>query len=194
MKLDLVHDIQKSYRSVIDSMSKPGHINSIKDQANKIDLDIDFENSTFVLMLMLLDAEVSFKVFSKKEKEITKLISQLTYAKPEAVENANYIFVMEDAEDGDIENAIEKAYEGNLIDPHKSATIIVEVLKITNDKEIVLTGPGIKDENYLKVDVCGNWIEKRKLKNVEYPLGVDIIMVDKKADLICIPRTTNISV
>lgn len=194
MKLDLVHDIQKAYRSVVDSMSRPGHINNIKDQADKVDLDIDFYNATLILMLMLLDAEVSFKVFSKNEEEITKFISQLTYAKPESIENANFIFVMTDAENSHIEEAFDKAYEGDLINPHGSATIIVEAKGITNDREIILTGPGIKDENHIRVDINKGWIEKHREKNVEYPLGVDIIMVDEKANLICIPRTTKITI
>lgn len=193
MKLDLVHDIQKAYRSVVASMSRPGHITNIIEEANKVDLDIDFYDATFVLMLMLLDAEVSFKIFSRNEEKITKFVSRLTYAKPESVKNASFIFVMKDAEAGGLEEAIEKAYEGDLIDPHKSATIIVEAMNITNDKEIILTGPGIKDENYIKVDLDKNWIEKRRFKNIEYPLGVDIIMVDKRANMICIPRTTKIS-
>ncbi|WZL74712.1 phosphonate C-P lyase system protein PhnH [Clostridiaceae bacterium 35-E11] len=192
MKLDFVHDIQKAYRSVVASMSRPGHITNIIEEANKVDLDIGFYNATLVLMLMLLDAEVSFKIFSRNEEKITKFVSQLTYAKLESVENANFIFVMNDAEDDDLEKAFKKAYEGDLIDPHKSATIIVETRSITNDKKVTLTGPGIKDENYIKVDVVGNWIEKRKFKNMEYPLGVDVIMVDESANLICIPRTTKI--
>ncbi|WP_026895643.1 phosphonate C-P lyase system protein PhnH [Clostridiisalibacter paucivorans] len=194
MKLDLVHDIQKAYRSVVDSMARPGHINNIKDQADKVDLEIDFYNATLILMLMLLDAEVSFKVFSKNEEEITKFISQLTYAKPESIKNANFIFIMTDAENSHIEEAFDKAYEGDLINPHGSATIIVEAKGITNDREIILTGPGIKDENHIRVDINKGWIEKHREKNIEYPLGVDIIMVDEKANLICIPRTTKITI
>ncbi|MCG8481816.1 MAG: phosphonate C-P lyase system protein PhnH, partial [Clostridia bacterium] len=112
MKLDLVHDIQKAYRKVVESMSRPGHINSINEEASKVDLEIQFYPSTLVLMLMLLDAEVSFKIISENEASMTQLISQLTYAKPETVENANFIFVMKDVNDGELERVLEKAYEG----------------------------------------------------------------------------------
>lgn len=64
---------------------------------------------------------------------------------------------------------------------------------ISNDKELILKGPGIKDKNYIKVDISGNWVEKRELKNIEYPLGVDTIIIDKNSNLICLPRTTQIS-
>ena len=164
MKLDLVHDIQKAYRKVVESMSRPGHINSINEEASKVDLEIQFYPSTLVLMLMLLDAEVSFKIISENEASMTQLISQLTYAKPETVENANFIFVMKDVNDGELERVLEKAYEGDLIDPHKSATIIAEVNQITNERELILQGPGIKDKNELKVDLNGHWVEKRRLK------------------------------
>ncbi|SKC47732.1 phosphonate C-P lyase system protein PhnH [Maledivibacter halophilus] len=193
MKVDLVHDIQKAYRNVVESMSRPGLITNISKEANKVDLDIEFYNSTLVLMLMLLDAEVSFKVFSENEEKITKLVSQLTYAKPNPLEKSSYVFIMKDSKTIDIEEAFEKAYGGNLIDPHKSATIIIEANNISNDKELILKGPGIKDKNYIKVDISGNWVEKRELKNIEYPLGVDTIIIDKNSNLICLPRTTQIS-
>ena len=193
MGLDTVHDIQIAYRKVIDCMSRPGHIGNIYEEADRVDLDIDFYNSTLVLMLMLLDAEVNFKVFSKNEERITKFVSQLTYAKPQTVEKASFVFVLRDAEEIDIKEAFEKAYEGDLIDPHRSATIIVEADGITNDRDLILSGPGIKDRNYIAIDLPSCWIDKRRLKNIEYPLGVDTIIVDKNSKLICLPRTTQIS-
>ncbi len=193
MKLDMVHDIQRVYRKVVDCMSKPGHINNICEEASRIDLDIDFYNSTVVLMLMLLDPEVSFKIFSINEDKITKLVNQLTYAKAETVENANFIFVLRDTEEANIGKAFERGYEGSLIDPHSSATIIIESGSITKDKDLILSGPGIKDKNYVTIDLPHNWIEKRSLKNTEYPLGVDTIIVDGDSNLLCLPRTTEIS-
>ncbi|MCG8483376.1 MAG: phosphonate C-P lyase system protein PhnH, partial [Clostridia bacterium] len=73
-----------------------------------------------------------------------------------------------------------------------SATIVAEVNQITNERELILQGPGIEDKNELKVDLNGHWVEKRRLKNIEYPLGVDMIMVDKNSNLVGIPRTTQI--
>jgi len=46
MEYDLVHDIQKAYRKIIDCQSSPGTITDLNDEAKKIDLDIGCLKST----------------------------------------------------------------------------------------------------------------------------------------------------
>ncbi|MTI65834.1 MAG: phosphonate C-P lyase system protein PhnH [Firmicutes bacterium] len=192
MKLDMVHDIQRTYRKVLNSMSRPGEIENIKNESQKVDIDTEFFNSTLVLMFMLLDAEVSFKIISNKEDEMTKFINQLTYAKSKELHEADFIFLLNDAKKEDIESTFKKAKVGDLINPNKSATIIVESEKITNEKDLTLKGPGIKEVNYVEVKLKGNWIEERNEKNIEYPLGIDVIFTDINSNIMCLPRTTQI--
>ncbi|MDP4090421.1 MAG: phosphonate C-P lyase system protein PhnH [Bacillota bacterium] len=192
MKLDLVHDIQKSYRKVLNCMSRPGLIENIQDCSEKIDMENAFYKATLVLMVMLLDAEVSFNIVSKKQKEITEFVNRLTYAKASGLEDADYIFIMSDAEPQAIEEAYRRAKPGDLIDPHKSATIIMEAGKISNDRELMLKGPGIQEASFVRVDSKGNWMEERRNKNTEYPLGIDLVFVDNHSNIICLPRTTQI--
>jgi alpha-D-ribose 1-methylphosphonate 5-triphosphate synthase subunit PhnH len=190
--LDLVHDIQTSYRKVLNCMSRPGSIENIAYQIEKVDINIDFSKSTLIMMYMLLDAEVSFKIVSPKEEKIGKLVNQLTYGKYKRLEEADFIFIMKDADQDMVEQAFKAAKIGDLIDPHKSATIVVEAEEINSNKELVLTGPGIKTENYIQVKVKGNWLGEREKKNIEYPLGIDMILLDEESNIMCLPRTTQI--
>lgn len=193
MKLDLVHDIQNAYRKTLDSMARPGLINNFHRQAAKIDMEIGCFNSTLILVLMLFDTEVKFKVCSKREAEMTKLINQLTYAKATEIENADYILVLNDAQPADLERTIRSAYPGDLRDPHKAATIIVEVHSLSNERDLTLTGPGIEKESYIKVLTTDSWVDLRADKNSEFPLGIDLIFTDPQDDILCLPRTIRIS-
>ena len=65
MNLDLVHDTQKVYRKLLRCMSRPGVIENIKIQSEKIDFDISFYKSTLVNMYVLLDGEATFSIVSK---------------------------------------------------------------------------------------------------------------------------------
>ncbi|WP_315065629.1 phosphonate C-P lyase system protein PhnH [uncultured Clostridium sp.] len=190
--LDLVHDIQTSYRKVLNCMSRPGSIENIAYQIEKVDINIDFSKSTLIMMYMLLDAEVSFKIVSHEEEKIGKLVNQLTYGKYTSLEEADFIFIMKDADEDMVEQAFKAAKIGDLIDPHKSATIVVEVEEINNNKELMLRGPGIKKENYIQVKVKGDWLGEREKKNIEYPLGIDMILLDEESNVMCLPRTTQI--
>ena len=144
-------------------------------------------------MLMVLDREVSFNVVSEQGDDVSKLISEMTYAQVKPVEEADYIFVLKDSCDEKLEEVIQKSKIGDLIDPQKSATIIAEVECISNSGDMELRGPGIKDIN--EVNISGNkkWINARRDKNEEYPLGIDLIFIDENDNVVCIPRTTKIT-
>lgn len=193
MTLDLVHDIQSVYRKTLDSMSRPGLISNITHQSEKANIEISCFGSTLVLVLMLFDTEVKFKVCSEREAEVAKFINQLTYAKATEVESADYILVLQDAKPEDLEKAFRNAYPGDLLDPHKAATLIIEVDYVGNDGGLTLMGPGIETECYVDVKATDSWVDLRAEKNSEYPLGIDLIFTDRDDNLLCLPRTTQIS-
>jgi len=195
MKLDLVHDIQVAYRKTLDSMSRPGLISNIRDQANKVAREISNFNSdaTLVLVLMLFDTEVKFKVCSRRKAEIAELINQLTYAKPTERQNADFILVLDDADPEEFKQVFKDAYPGDLRDPHKAATIIIEADAVSNERGLTLTGPGIEKESHILVKTIHSWVNLRAEKNPEYPLGIDLIFTDTEANILCLPRTTQVS-
>ncbi|MBU3112534.1 phosphonate C-P lyase system protein PhnH [Clostridium lacusfryxellense] len=192
MKLDLVHDTQKAYRKLLNCMSRPGVIESIKEQSEKIDFDISFYKGTLINMYMLLDGEVTFNIVSNNTEEITKFVNQLTYAKATTLEEADFIFILRDARENSLGDAFKNAKIGTLIDPHKAATIIVEVEKLTTDRKYLLKGPGIEDLCQVNIITQCLFVEERKSKNIEYPLGVDTVFIDKEDQIMCLPRTTSI--
>lgn len=194
MELDMVHDIQAAYRKVVDSMSRPGLIGNISEQAGRLDIKTGCFNATAILALMLLDAEVTFKVYSEWETEVSKLFKQLTYAKRAETENADFIFVLHDAGPKDLEAALQAASSGDLVDPQQAATVIAEADELREGGGLRLAGPGIETENRVGIHPVfeTDWIALREKKNCEYPLGVDLIFTDWDDNLLCLPRTTQI--
>ncbi|WP_077210930.1 phosphonate C-P lyase system protein PhnH [Bacillus dakarensis] len=192
MKLDSVHDLQTVYRKLVDSTSRPGFISDLVPEADKLDDTVDFSESILLLALTLLDPEVSFKVYSKESHMVSEKISTLTYAKKKDADEADYIFVLKDAEEGSLVEAIQQGKPGTLKDPHVSATIITEVDRLSDDGELLLTGPGIQKSNTVAVGESDSWVEARQFKNTEYPMGIDLLFVDKQHQLLALPRTTRI--
>ena len=74
--------------------------------------------------------------------------------------------------------AIAQARPGTLVDPHLGATIVVEARSLSEDGCLLLSGPGIESSARLSVGMEGGWVAARAAKNVEFPLGVDLIFVD----------------
>ncbi len=193
MHLDMVHDIQGAYRKLLTAMSRPGTIENISNEAAKADMEISFYPGTLILMLMLLDSEVSFHIVGEEQEAIASLIHQLTYSSHRSLEEADYIFVLRGARDEEKLQTLKTAKLGNLVDPHASATIIFEVEELNKSKELILQGPGIEDRAYMGVTLFESWIEERTQRNSQYPLGIDIILADRASRIVGLPRTAQIS-
>lgn len=192
MKFDIVHNTQRAYRKVLDSMSRPGNINNLKDECESITFDIDINKGILLLMIMLLDREVSYCIESENRETYIKDINQLTYSKNTKAEKADFLFVLQDSLKRKVYETLEKTKIGTLIDPQKSTTIIYEVENFYSNKQFKLLGPGINGEKEISIDISDELLIIREIKNIEYPLGVDFIFIDKNYNLICIPRTTSI--
>jgi alpha-D-ribose 1-methylphosphonate 5-triphosphate synthase subunit PhnH len=193
VNLDIVHDIQAVYRKALNSMARPGTVESLEYEAAKVDLDMNFNKCTFLNMLMLLDSEVSFNIVSEESESITRFVGQMTYAQAKPVREADFIFVLEDSRDKALESVCKEAKTGDLLNPNKSATIIAEFENIEAFGNLELKGPGIKKKAEIGISGSNGWLEARGVKNQEFPMGVDIICLDRKSNLLCIPRTTVIS-
>lgn len=195
MTLDIVHDLQSVYRKLVDSTSRPGLISDLRKEAALVEEEDQKGCSASVLLiaLTLFDQEVSFKVFSKQADSVSKTINQLTYAKSTEAKKADFLLILQDAEKGSLEEAIIIAKAGTLKNPHSSAFIIVEVESVTSGEALLLKGPGIHSTELIYLDINENWMESRQEKNKEYPLGIDLILIDQNHQLISLPRTTQIT-
>lgn len=193
MKLDIVHDIQISYRKLIDSLSRPGLIADLAEEAEKLDAGTGCLPATRILAQMLLDTEVSFKVVSPQEAEVTHFFGQLTYAKEADITHADYIFVLGDAAPGDLLRALQTAKIGELQNPHCSATLIIEAASLAEGSGWRLTGPGIRTEAHISMRLEEGWDIVRAERNAEFPLGLDLIFVDRRHRLLALPRTAQTS-
>lgn len=192
MNLDVVHDIQTVYRKLVTATSRPGTLVVLDREARTSDVQMECLSSTILLARTVLDPEVSFKVISKAEEAVSRMINQLTYSKPVDLPEADFIFILHDASEEQMKEALNKAKVGNLLNPHESAMIILEVPDVTKGDSMILSGPGIQDESFLSLPNVSAWLAARDEKNMEFPLGIDMYFVDQQDRLIALPRTTQI--
>lgn len=190
MSFDLVHDTQKAYRKVVNSMSRPGTINTLKDECEILNLGVNINKGALLLMMMLLDREVTYSIECENKDICIKEITQLTYSKCVNSEDADFLFILKDVMQNEVYDALEKTKIGTLIDPQKSATVIYEVDDFDNGHSFELKGPGIDGKIEVSLNLSKELLKIRDLKNWEYPLGIDFIFIDSKYRIICIPRTT----
>ena len=86
-------------------------------------------------------------------------------------------------------NVFKQAKKGTLTNPQQSATILIETDRLSNESQLTLVGPGIEQMENAEISGSENWLEERAEAIKEYPLGVDLILIDQKSNLCaCLER------
>lgn len=189
MLMDRVHDTQEVFRMTLDCMAKPG---VIQEMVYVSEQPVHCSPALFLQAITLLDGEVTFHIIGQNSSFIENYFSSITFSKVAPIEEANYLFILKDVDAETIQMVIQKANIGTLENPHQSATILLEVTRLSNDQQLKLTGPGIQEMNFVQITESDQWILQRAKRNQAYPLGLDFILIDEDARLMCIPRTTRI--
>lgn len=192
-KFDHVHDVQSMYRSVLDSMSKPGRVNNISEELNRVDTYADIPKEIMGMAYLLLNTESSFYIQSDEKQSYIKLH---TYARPVEWTEADYVFVdKSEISEEDMIKVVDEVKRGDLEDPHRGATIIIKTDELTEGQRYRITGPGIKGYHEMSLGgMTDDFVQARSRANYEYPMGVDMIVIDREGKLMALPRTTKIEV
>jgi alpha-D-ribose 1-methylphosphonate 5-triphosphate synthase subunit PhnH len=187
MKIDMVHDIHSVFRKIVKALSFPGEILNLKDEADKIDLDLPVSKNIMVLSMALFDREITFYC---DNNDATDSIAKLTYGHKSELNTSDFVIL---TNLNDVETQITSLRRGTLMDPHLGATLILELQDLVDGSETyVLTGPGIKESNVFRTSGLKEIVKAREVVNGEFPLGIDLLLVDKKGNLLALPRTTKI--
>ncbi|WP_459129089.1 phosphonate C-P lyase system protein PhnH [Guggenheimella bovis] len=186
---DFVFTTQSTFRKLIDALSHPGKLIHLEKEASELQIETQM-NSLFLLFARtFLDLEVTFYY----PFEEASFISSLTYSKSISCEEADFLFLP--LEDESRDESLKKAKIGTLMYPNKGATVVYEVDELFLEGDIELSGPGIEKKASFGLGPSDrNWIPIRNLLTSEFPLGIDLILIDGSGRALAIPRTTHMEV
>lgn len=193
MTFDQVHDLQQVYRLILHSMSRPGTISSLTDIAERVDMNLPCYDATILSAMTFFDAETTFHILSEDQQELIEKISEYTSAKYAPINEADFVIVLSEDTETAIQSGLQNCKNGTLIDPQLSSTWIIESTLLSSEGELTLRGPGIQETAQLHTSFDQSMWQARNEKTKEYPLGIDLIFTDENAQVVCIPRTTSIS-
>jgi alpha-D-ribose 1-methylphosphonate 5-triphosphate synthase subunit PhnH len=201
MRFDPVHDIQEAYRQLVQLHAFPGSITNFGSLAAVILPTPDFNPVMMLFGLMLVDGEVQFYLSSEDSERDGRSISERTFSRQSDPSAAEFLFITKEAPDSPA--IISAATIGTLIDPQLGATVVLEVDRIgdkapaqervNGDAHILeLSGPGIQATKRIIGSWKQDWLTVRNRKVAEYPLGIDMILIDSLGMATALPRTTGV--
>jgi len=190
MRLDPVHGVQRAYRHILHATAFPGTVVDLGLEAAGVDVATALNPALLLVALVLLDAEVRFHLRSPDAAADTALVARLTGSRPGGPAEAGFVLV---ARGGGACEAIAAATVGTFLDPHLGATVVLETGHLAEVGPVRLEGPGIRGSRSLSTELEPGWVAERARRNHEFPLGLDLYLVDRAARLVALPRTTRIT-
>ncbi|PTQ92658.1 alpha-D-ribose 1-methylphosphonate 5-triphosphate synthase subunit PhnH [Mucilaginibacter yixingensis] len=189
---DQIFDAQQHYRLILDSMARPGKISVFPEL--ELDYPAGINRASILIAMALLNTDVSFTALAEFEGAIADYIALHTSAVKAELTETDFVFVPQNF------NAefIYSLKVGNLPYPEESATIIADANAISTAPfpgamELTLKGPGINGTTVIYIaGLNPEILDELKIQNAEFPLGIDLMVTDADANLICIPRSTSV--
>lgn len=196
-EFDETHDAQLIFRQLLDSMARPGNINSIAAVLEKMEQNTFLPVPLLAAALTLLDREVSFHLVGVQSSQAKTQLEWMTGSRSKGSDQADYVFVNDQPAPDQIDSLMSCLRIGTLLEPDHSATLIIRVEELSNEQTLPLAlrlhGPGIASFTHLFIKgLEPEWLIRRAIINQEYPTGCDFILITDTGKIAAIPRTTQI--
>jgi alpha-D-ribose 1-methylphosphonate 5-triphosphate synthase subunit PhnH len=194
LNYDIVFDAQEHYRLLLDSMSRPGKINTFP--AIEMFPPNGLGQAAALTGFALLNPDVTYYIAGEDSGAIGNYLLVNTASQAAELDVADYVFLPE----GYFDNELYAARTGLPTYPEDSATFVVNCELISDQPhghslQLTLKGPGVPGETTVFVSgINPDLLEFVKEQNSEYPLGLDLILTDRYKNVIGLPRSNNFSV
>jgi alpha-D-ribose 1-methylphosphonate 5-triphosphate synthase subunit PhnH len=190
---DPVRAAQHIFRVALDALANPGALQpGLIHPA--VARDLPKGNPWLAsLLLTVLDHEVAAHVAPGPDAEaIAEYL--VRRVRPSIVPAGEADFVAAAAET--IEPGLpEMLRRGGLEYPDDGATLVIDVPSLQNGLALTLTGPGIKETRTLRAGgLPAAFFRSRDRAVADYPMGIDLLLVDRCGRIAGLPRTTRISI
>jgi alpha-D-ribose 1-methylphosphonate 5-triphosphate synthase subunit PhnH len=173
---------QSVYRDLLNVISRPGSVRCLTADFRHI-----WPSGILAVAATLLDQEVGFCVLG--DPRLGGAIEELTGGRSVNIASADFIF----APNGDSGGLVRHAQRGSQEYPDLGATIVYQVERLEEDAEpgsITLRGPGIEDRaTPLIIGLGPEELFFIQEINNEYPLGVDVFLIDRENKVMALPRS-----
>lgn len=178
-----VLESQAAYRALLRATASPGEAVVLPGPAPYAE----------TLLRTLLDHEVAFCAVGPGAREAAERLSRATGAPRVSVAEADFLLVL----GGGSGRMLPSLGRGTLENPEAGATAVYGVEEISERGPIMLllSGPGVPGqvavgvEGLTEEEVCA-----MQETRADYPLGVDVYLVDCGGNVVGLPRSTRIEV
>lgn len=198
--METIHRTQRNFRHLLHAMSYPGDL-KILDTTAPYERLYQVNSSlpvpaVYAVMEVVLDGEVKVMTLPQVERFEAELRLYTNTQVTRDLDQAQFLYIhVEDLETKISLSDLASLKVGHLEDPQQSATLVIEVASLVDGaSNVSLSGPGIKDFQNIYLPLSSAFLDWRQTMNEEFPLGIDLIIVDAANHCLALPRTTHVTI
>jgi alpha-D-ribose 1-methylphosphonate 5-triphosphate synthase subunit PhnH len=183
--VDPPRDSQAVFRRILEAMAQPGHVLAIP---CSLDAPPPLDVATAAACLALLDYETPVWLQPHPGMQRAEAYLRFHCGCPvvTAPEDAHFAVVV----DARTAPALTEFAQGTPEEPHKSATVLLQLGDLVTGPAKTLRGPGIADTATLSpLGLPAAFWQQWRANHAAFPLGVDLILTSCER-LAALPRTT----
>ncbi len=136
--------------------------------------------------LSILNKDTKFYTDREEEKEFIERYTGAVFAN---IEDADYLILHKEPD----RDTMISMKRGDIEFPEESATIFLKISKIGEGTKILIRGPGVRDYKVVSLTLSKRFFEVLQEIN-DFPVGLDVFIMDKSRRLIAIPRSVEVTV
>jgi len=175
---------QADFREAMECLARPGRIGSLGGS----NFPIAGARHAYALLLALADQEVTIATAGVDEAS-ARVAGLGTGSRVVQPRDAAYLLSV-----GDPGELLLEMARGTLEAPEAGATIIISVDSLNEGERWTLSGPGVAGSKTVRVaGLSAGTLRARNEASSEYPLGLDLFLVDRAGAVLGLPRTTNVA-
>jgi len=184
-----VVDAQLAFRALLRATARPGE---------PFELRVAGRTPAEAALLALFVCEVTYAVVGERggETPLARLLAERTGARTAPVPIADFLVVL----GGSSRGALLVAKRGSLEEPSEGATAVYVVGRLATGEPtfgaslgLLLSGPGVQTESALFVEgLARSEAQAIVQSRADYPLGVDVYLVDEEGLVVGLPRSTRV--
>jgi alpha-D-ribose 1-methylphosphonate 5-triphosphate synthase subunit PhnH len=193
---DDVFDSQTTFRALLEAMSRPGRVAQAP-VLRYAGAPVGMTPHVMTVLKSLCDHRVVFSVAGSELRREWEGYLAMNCASPfSSPDKADYVLF-----DGmEYDDAFGALRIGSLEFPEASATAILSVSRLATEAgqteracQLRFSGPGVKGIACIHVTgLHRRYPEERCRATGQFPLGIDLLLVDAEARIVGVPRTTHL--
>jgi len=191
---DEIFDSQRHFRTILDSMSRPGKINHLA--SLRLSPPPGLHKAAAYVAFVLLNADATCDA-SALGADAVEYVRANTASPVAEGAKADYL-IFNGNTDASVAR-IEGAKAGVLAYPETGASVIIQVghmgkSSATGGLQLTIEGPGVEGrEQVFVTGLHASLLDALKLRNTEFPLGIDAMLVSEEECILCLPRTAQVT-